>query len=149
MGSSADECNSLAEESVAFRQFSTRFIFRSIMKYLDNTWYSGTFDMLCIIVSGRKIDLGKEDFEFTSFRCCGKVVFRAKRRNHVYPVCTTRSTSSGSPWRAHQEQPLHVAIFLLFCQSQSCFEGTLSGNIGTGCNKKLETKFWTALEPQA
>jgi hypothetical protein len=37
MGSSAGEFNSLAEESVVFRQFSTRFIFKSILEYLDGT----------------------------------------------------------------------------------------------------------------
>jgi hypothetical protein len=59
--SSADESNLLAEESVVFRQFSTHFIFRSILEYLDNTWYSGTIDMLCMTVSGKEIDFGKED----------------------------------------------------------------------------------------
>jgi hypothetical protein len=37
MGSSADEFSSLAEESVVSRQFSTRFIFKSILEYLDGT----------------------------------------------------------------------------------------------------------------
>ena len=52
-GSSADESNSLAEESVVFRQFSTRFIFRSMLEYLDNTRYRGTFDVLCMVVFGK------------------------------------------------------------------------------------------------
>jgi hypothetical protein len=63
IGSSADESNLLAEESVVSRRFSTRFIFRSILEYLDNTWYSGTIDMLCIIVPGKELDFGNEDFE--------------------------------------------------------------------------------------
>jgi hypothetical protein len=41
MGSSAGEFSSLAEESVVSRQFSTHFIFRSILKYLDNTCGTG------------------------------------------------------------------------------------------------------------
>jgi hypothetical protein len=37
MDSPADESNSLAKESVVLRQFSTRFMFRSILEYLSNT----------------------------------------------------------------------------------------------------------------
>jgi hypothetical protein len=62
--SPADESNSLAKESVVFRQFSTRFIFQSILEYLDNTWYRGTINTSCIIVFGKGNDLGKEDLEF-------------------------------------------------------------------------------------
>jgi hypothetical protein len=57
IGSSADKSNSLVEESVVFRRFSTRFIFRSILEYLDNTRYSGTIDMLCMLVSRNEKDL--------------------------------------------------------------------------------------------
>jgi hypothetical protein len=60
-----DESNLLTEDSVVFRQFSTRFIFRSILKHLDNTRDNGTIDMLCTIVSGKENDFGKEDLEFT------------------------------------------------------------------------------------
>jgi hypothetical protein len=66
IGSSADEFNSLTEESVVFRQFSTRFIFRSILEYLDNTWYRGTIDTSCIIVLVKENDYGKEDFELAN-----------------------------------------------------------------------------------
>jgi hypothetical protein len=27
-------------------------------------WYSGTIDMLCMIVPGKEIDCGNEDYEF-------------------------------------------------------------------------------------
>jgi hypothetical protein len=63
----ADEFNSLAKESVVFGQFSVRFIFRSILEYLDkHTWYMCTYDVSCIIVFGKENDLGKEDCEFAS-----------------------------------------------------------------------------------
>jgi hypothetical protein len=32
-----DEFNSLAKESIVFRHFSTRFIFQSILEYLNNS----------------------------------------------------------------------------------------------------------------
>jgi hypothetical protein len=44
--SPADESNSLAEGFVVFRQFSARFIFRSILEYLNNTRGSGVC-MMC------------------------------------------------------------------------------------------------------
>jgi hypothetical protein len=65
IGSSADDSNSLAEESVVFRQFSTHFIFQSILEYLDNTWDIGTINMLCIIVSGNENDYGNKELEST------------------------------------------------------------------------------------
>jgi hypothetical protein len=37
MDSPADESNSLVKESTVFRQFSIRFILRSILENLDNT----------------------------------------------------------------------------------------------------------------
>jgi hypothetical protein len=43
----------LAGESVVSAQFSTRFIFRSILEYLDNTRYRGTFDVLCMVAFGK------------------------------------------------------------------------------------------------
>ena len=58
--SSTKESDSLAEESVVFRQFSTRIIFRSILEYLDNTWYRGTFDGSCMVVFGKGTTLGKK-----------------------------------------------------------------------------------------
>jgi hypothetical protein len=61
IGLFADESNSLAEESVVFRQFSTRFIFRSILEYLDNTRNRSTLDVLCIVVFGKESDFGKVD----------------------------------------------------------------------------------------
>ena len=64
--SSANGSDSPAEESVVSRRFSTRFIFRLILEYLDNTWYRGTFDTSCIIIFGKENDFGKEDFEFSS-----------------------------------------------------------------------------------
>jgi hypothetical protein len=63
IGSSADGSNSLAEESVVFRQFSTRFIFRSILEYLDDTWCRGTIDTSCVILFVKEDDYGKGDFE--------------------------------------------------------------------------------------
>jgi hypothetical protein len=59
-----DESNLLAEESVVFSQFSTRFIFRSILKYLDDTWYRGTYDVTCMVAFRKRNNCGKEDFEF-------------------------------------------------------------------------------------
>jgi hypothetical protein len=59
--SSADGSDSPAEESVVSRRFSARFIFRSILKYLGNTWYMGTIVMSCIIVFGNENDFGNED----------------------------------------------------------------------------------------
>jgi hypothetical protein len=60
--SSAKESDSLAEESVVFRQFFTRFIFRSILEYLDNTWFRGTIDMSCFGNARKRNDFGKEYF---------------------------------------------------------------------------------------
>jgi hypothetical protein len=60
IGSSADEFDLLAEESVVSRQFSTRFISRSILEYLNNTWYRGTIYTSCIIVYGRRTAIGRK-----------------------------------------------------------------------------------------
>ncbi|KAK2451174.1 hypothetical protein QL285_010245 [Trifolium repens] len=49
----AYESNSLAEESVVSRRFSTRFIFQSILEYLDSTWYRCIFDVSCMLVFGK------------------------------------------------------------------------------------------------
>jgi hypothetical protein len=62
--SSADDSNSLAEESVAFRQFPTRFMFRSILEYLDNTRYRGTIDTSCTIMFGKENNRRKREFQF-------------------------------------------------------------------------------------
>jgi hypothetical protein len=53
MDSPADESNSLAKGSVVFRQFSSRFIFRSILEYLDNARDTGVH-MTCHAYSVRK-----------------------------------------------------------------------------------------------
>jgi hypothetical protein len=50
ISSSANESDSLAEEPIVFRQFTTRFIFRSIPEYLHNTCYRGTFNMASMVV---------------------------------------------------------------------------------------------------
>jgi hypothetical protein len=66
IGSSAHESNPLAEESVVSRRFSTRFIFQSILEYLDNTWYRCMFNMLCIIEFSKENDYEKEDLELAN-----------------------------------------------------------------------------------
>jgi hypothetical protein len=65
IGSSADGSNSLAEESLVFRQFSNRFMFRSILEYLDNTWYMGTFDVSCMVVFEKGTTLGRKILNLT------------------------------------------------------------------------------------
>jgi hypothetical protein len=56
---------SLAKGSVVFRQFSTRFMFRSILEYLDNTWYRDTFDVSCMVAIGKGTALGRKILNLT------------------------------------------------------------------------------------
>jgi hypothetical protein len=63
MDSIAGEFNSLVKESLVFRHFSARFIFRSIREYfIQHMWCSGTCDVSDIVVFENKINLGREIF---------------------------------------------------------------------------------------